>query len=276
MQNVVKEALISKLEDLRNQLVGIDNCYQSVENEYISEWKFRHITMSNCLSDAAKKVTITKDGNSFNFTCDDNHWRSNITLRRNSRYRDEEQMPELNWFSSSADLEDKYGYLGILQILGFLANAMQEQSITFTSLIDLFDELGTKRREMYGDIQNHIWKVENEIRNIERDELILAKEKTLAKGTITIPKDANFVRTLTTGAGRWDEKRFTHLEWVENKGGKTYTVKGYCDVAKWEKGPEQHFEHYKVKKSYLQSAIDDAMNAVAKYEKDLAETTVQA
>ena len=70
MQNVVKEALISKLEDLRNQLVGIDNCYQSVENEYISEWKFRHITMSNCLSEAAKKVTITKDGSGFNFTCD--------------------------------------------------------------------------------------------------------------------------------------------------------------------------------------------------------------
>ncbi len=47
MNNVVKEALISKLEDLKNQLVGIDNCYQSVEDEYISEWKFRHITMNN-------------------------------------------------------------------------------------------------------------------------------------------------------------------------------------------------------------------------------------
>jgi hypothetical protein len=276
MQNVVKEALISKLEDSRNQLVGIDNCYQSVENEYISEWKFRHITMSNCLSDDAKKVTITKDGNSFNFTCDDNHWRSNITLRRNKNYRDEEQMPELNWFSSSTDLEDKYGYLGILQILGFLANAMQEQSVTFTSLIELFDELRVKRNEMYGDIKNDIWKVENELRNIERDEITLAKEKMLANNTITIPRDANRLSELTTGAGKWETKRFTHLEWVENKGGKTYTVKGYCDLARWEKGPEQHFEHFKVKKSYLQSAIDDAFNCIKKYEKDLAETTVQA
>jgi hypothetical protein len=81
---------------------------------------------------------------------------------------------------------------------------------------------------------------------------------------------------LTTGAGRWDESRFTHLEWVENKGGKTYTVKGYCDVEKWEKGPEQHFEHSRVKKLYLQSAIDDAISAIAKYEKELATTTVQA
>ena len=191
MQNVVKEALISKLEDLKNQLVGIDNCYQSVENEYISEWKFRHITMSNCLSDAAKKVTIQKDGNSFNFTCDDNHWKSNITLRRNKNYRDEEQMPELNWFSSSTDLEDKYNYLGILQILGFLANAMQEQSIAFTSLMELFDELSTKRTEMYGDNKTNIWKVENELRNIERDEQILLKEKLFGKCTITIPRDAN-------------------------------------------------------------------------------------
>ena len=111
MQNVVKEALISKLEELRNQLVGIDNCYQSVENEYISEWKFRHITMSNCLSEAAKKVTITKDGSCFQLTCDDNIWRSNISLRRNKNYRGEQHMPELNWFSSSTDLEDKYNYL---------------------------------------------------------------------------------------------------------------------------------------------------------------------
>ena len=96
------------------------------------------------------------------------------------------------------------------------------------------------------------------------------------KCTITIPREANRLSVLTTGAGRWDEKRFTHLEWVENKGGKTYTVKGYLDLAKWERGAEQHFEHSKVKKSYLQSAIDDAFNCIAKYEKDLAETTVQA
>ena len=66
MKNVVKEALQSKLEDLKNQLVGIDNCYQSVENEYIGEWKFRHITMNNYLSDKAKAVIITKNGDSFN------------------------------------------------------------------------------------------------------------------------------------------------------------------------------------------------------------------
>lgn len=276
MQNVVKEALISKLEELRNQFVTIDSCYQSVENEYISEWKFKHITMSNCLSEAAKKVTITKDGSCFQLTCDDNIWRSNISLRRNKNFRGEEQMPELNWFSSSTDLEDKYGYLGILQILGFLANAMQEQSIAFTSLMELFDELSTKRTEMYGDNKTNIWKVENELRNIERDEQILLKEKLFGKCTITIPRDANRLSELTTGAGRWDTKRFTHLEWVENKGGKTYTVKGYLDLAKWERGAEQHFEHPKVKKSYLQSAIDDAFNCIAKYEKDLAETTVQA
>ena len=185
-------------------------------------------------------------------------------------------MPELNWFSSSTDLEDKYGYLGILQILGFLANAMQEQSVTFTSLIELFDELRVKRNEMYGDIKNDIWKVENELRNIERDEITLAKEKMLANNTITIPREANRLSELTTGAGKWKTKRFTHLEWVENKGGKTYTVKGYLDLARWEKGPEQHFEHFKVKKSYLQSAIDDAFNCIAKHEKELAETTVQA
>ena len=98
----------------------------------------------------------------------------------------------------------------------------------------------------------------------------------LAKGKITIPRDDDMIRNLTTGAGRWESSRFTHLEWVENKGGKTYSVKGYCDIAKWEKGPEQHFEHARVKKAYLQSAIDDAMSAIAKYEKQLASETVSA
>ena len=153
---------------------------------------------------------------------------------------------------------------------------MQEKTSAITSLIELFDELSAKRREMYGDVKDNIWSVEAEIRNIERDEQIREKENMLAKGTITIPKESNLIRILTTGAGRWDESRFTHLEWVENKGGKTYTVKGYLDLAKWERGAEQHFEHSKVKKSYLQSAIDDAFNCIAKYEKDLAETTVQA
>ena len=276
MKNVVKEALISKLEDLKNQLVGIDNCYQSVEDEYISEWKFRHITMNNCLSDKAKAVIITKNSDSFNFSCDENAWRSNVTLRRNRYYKEDALMPELSWFSSSADMDDKYNYLAILQVLGFLANAMQEKTSAYTSLMDLFDELGNKRREMYGDIKSDIYRVEDEIRNINREEAIREKEAILAKGKITIPRESNLIRVLTTGAGRWDESRFTHLEWVENKGGKTYTVKGYCDVARWEKGPEQHFEHSRIKKSYLQSAIDDAMNAVAKYEKDLAETTVNA
>ena len=276
MKNVVKEALQSKLEDLKNQLVGIDNCYQSVENEYISEWKFRHITMNNYLSDKAKAVIITKNGDSFNFTCDENAWRSNITLRRNRYYKEDQQMPELSWFSSGADMNDEYNYLSILQILGFLANAMQEKTSAITSLIELFDELSAKRREMYGDVKDNIWSVEAEIRNIEREEQIREKENMLAKGTITIPKESNLVRILTTGAGRWDESRFTHLEWVENKGGKTYTVKGYCDVEKWERGPEQHFEHARIKKSYLQSAIDDAMSAIAKYEKQLASETVPA
>jgi hypothetical protein len=129
---------------------------------------------------------------------------------------------------------------------------------------------------MYGDIKNDIWKVENELRNIERDEITLAKEKMLANNTINIPRDANRLSELTTGAGKWETKRFTHLEWVENKGGKTYTVKGYCDLARWEKGPEQHFEHFKVKKSYLQSAIDDAYNVIARYERELAAETVSA
>jgi hypothetical protein len=276
MKNVVKEALISKLEDLRNQLVGIDNCYQSVEDEYISEWKFRHITMNNYLSDKAKAVIITRNSDSFNFSCDENAWRSNITLRKSRFYKEDAQMPELNWFSSSADTDDKYNYLSILQILGFLANAMQEKTSAYTSLMDLFDELRVKRNEMYGDIKSDIYRVEDEIRNINRDEAIREKEAILATGTITIPRDSNLIRNLTTGAGKWNSSRFTHLEWIENKGGKTYTVKGYCDVAKWEKGPEQHFEHDRVKKGYLQEAIDDAMNAIAKYEKELAAETVQA
>jgi len=268
MKNVVKEALISKLEDLKNQLVGIDNCYQSVEDEYISEWKFRHITMNNYLSDKAKAVIITRNSDSFNFSCDENAWRSNITLRKNRFYKEDAQMPELSWFSSSADTDDKYNYLGILQILGFLANAMQEKTSAYTSLMDLFEELRVKRNEMYGDIKSDIYKVEDEIRNINREEAIREKEAILAKGTITIPRESNLIRSLTTGAGKWDSSRFTHLEWIENKGGKTYTVKGYCDVARWEKGPEQHFEHDRVKKAYLQSAIDDAMNAIARYEEE--------
>jgi hypothetical protein len=276
MKNVVKEALISKLEDLKNQLVGIDNCYQSVENEYISEWKFRHITMNNYLSDKAKAVIITRNSDSFNFSCDENAWRSNITLRKSRYYKEDAVMPELNWFSSSADTDDKYNYLSILQILGFLANAMQEKTSAYTSLMDLFDELRIKRNEMYGDIKSDIYRVEDEIRNINRDEAIREKEAILAKGTITIPRESNLIRNLTTGAGKWDSSRFTHLEWIENKGGKTYTVKGYCDVAKWEKGPEQHFEHDRVKKAYLQEAIDDAVNALEKYARELAAETVQA
>ncbi len=118
--------------------------------------------------------------------------------------------------------------------------------------------------------------LENELRNIERDEITLAKEKMLANNTITIPRDANRLSELTTGAGKWETKRFTHLEWVENKGGRTYTVKGYCDLARWERGAEQHFEHFKVKKSYLQSAIDDAYNVIARYERELAAETVSA
>ena len=216
-------------------------------------------------------LVITRDSSGFEFKCDSERWGSGITVRRNANWRNDDIRPELSWFSSSADKNDKYKYLSSLQILGLLANYMEHDLNPWNDLMNTYDMCNEKSREIMGDIQSQIWQAESAIRDAEINQREEEKIKMLNKGKIELPEDMDYLPSFYASSDKWSNKRFSHMTWEENKGGKTYKVSGYVINKNWADGNKCHTWFIdRMKKDRLLDAISEGIKKLKEYNEDKA------
>ena len=239
-----------------------------------NDWKARYIDNVPFISNSAKEnVTIERDGTySLRFKTTVKGW-GDITLKRNANWRsDVEFRPELNWFGSSADKDDKNGYLDLMQILGLLSNYMQSGLNAWSDLLMGFDLCTANEKKVYGDIDTQIYEIERSIRDAEYNQKQADKEAMLTKGKIELPSDISWLAQIQVSGDKWGNRRFTNLRWVENKGGKTYKVTGWT-MRKNDDGVEEKRMDWmveRVKKDRLMDGIENAMNRLKDYNEEKA------
>jgi len=282
MSNILKEALQSKLEQVKTEQQQRYAKLQDYQKQVFNDWKAQYIDSVPFISQKAKDTLVIEPcSNSIEFKCDTERWGSTISLERNANWHSEEKRPELSWFSSRADKEDKNNYLSILQILGLLSNYMENEKTgsdlnPFTELLEVFDLYKKTSSEIMGNISHQIWEVESEIRNAELNEREEEKIKMLNKGKIELPEDIEYIPSFHTSADKWSGKRFSHITWEENKGGKTYKVSGYVINKNWADGKKcQTWFVDRMKKDRLLDAISVGMKSMKEYNKNKINISVE-
>lgn len=272
MSNIIKEALQSKLEQLKLDEKSRLQQVQEFETSVINDWKVKYIDSVPFISNKAKSdLVIVRESGGFSFKCDSERWGSGITVRRNANWRNDEVRPEISWFSSSTDKADKYKYLSSLQILGLLANYMEHDLNPWNDLMNTYDLVSKKHSEIMGDIQSQIWQAESAIRNAEMNQREEEKIKMLNKGKMELPYDADYLPSFYASSDKWSNKRFSHMTWEENKGGKTYKVSGYVINKNWADGKKCHTWFVdRMKKDRLLEAISEGIKKLKEYNEDKA------
>ena len=266
MTNIIIDALKSKLDSLKSQQVDLNNQVKEYDTQVINSWKQRYIDNVPFISNSAKeKLVITRENSGFNFTCTEGRWGSGISVCRNANWRNDDIRPEISWFSSRTDKNNENNYLDILQILGLIAGYIQADNNAFSDLMATYDACIKNAKEINGDISSQIWEVERGIRDAESKQKENAKLDILHKGKIELPHDIEWGAMFYTSADNYSNRRFTHMKWEENKGGKTYKVSGYILKMKEDGTFEQRNAWYveRVKKDRL---LDGISNAIAKLE----------
>lgn len=272
MSNILKEALQSKLQELQAEQVQRHTKLKDYQKRVFNDWKAQYIDKVPFISQKAKDTLVIEPGNGqIEFKCDSERWGSSITLNRDANWRSEEKRPELSWFSSRADKEDKNNYLSILQILGLLSSYMQSDLNAFNELLEVFDFYQKTSSEIMGNISHQIWEVESAIRNAEMNEREEEKIKMLNKGKFELPEDVDYLPSFYASADKWSNKRFSHMTWEENKGGKTYKVSGYVINKNWSDGKKCHTWFVdRMKKDRLLDAISEGIKKLKEYNEDKA------
>ena len=279
MTNIVKEALQSKLEQLKAVQQQRYAKLQDYQKRVFNDWKAQYIDKVPFISQKAKDtLTIEPGSGGIEFKYDTERWGSSITLRRNTNWRsDVEKRPELSWFSSNTDCADKNNYLSILQILGLVAGYMQSNLNAFIELLEVYDYYEKTSDEIMGNINSQIWEAESAIRNAEYDEREQEKIKVLNKGKFELPIDADYIPSFYASSDKYSNKRFTHMTWEENKGGKTYKVSGYVMNKRWYDGAKGNtWIVERMKKDRLLEAISEGIKKLKEYNEDKANETANA
>lgn len=278
MSNIVIDALKSKLDSLKSQQADLKNQVNAFDADVFNDWKARYIDNVPFISSSAKEnVIIERDGTySLRFKTTAKGW-SDITLKRNANWRSVDGIrPELNWFGSSADKDDKNGYLDLMQILGLISNYMQSGLNAWDDLLMGFDLCVANEKKVNGDIDTQLYEIERSIRDAEYKQKQADKETMLAKGKIELPSDINWLAQIHVSGDKWGSRRFTNLRWVENKGGKTYKVTGWT-MRKNDDGVEEKRNDWfveRVKKYRLLDGIENAMKRLEDYNEEKATETV--
>jgi len=277
MSNILKEALQSKLEQLKAEQSTRVQKVQDYQKRVFNDWKTQYIDSVPFISQKAKDTLVIEPCSSrIEFKCDTERWGSTISLERdanwrNANWRSEEKRPELSWFSSRTDKEDKNNYLSILQILGLLSNYMEKDLNPFNELLEIFDFYQKTSSEIMGNISHQIWEVESAIHNAESNQREQEKIKILNKGKMELPEDIDYMPSFYASADKWSNKRFSHMTWEVNKGGKTYKVSGYVINKNWADGKKcQTWFVDRMRKDRLLDAISEGMKRLKEYNEDKA------
>lgn len=272
MSNIIKEALQSKLQELKAEQQQRHAKLQDYQKRVFNDWKAQYIDKVPFINQKAKDTLVMEPTSSgIEFKCDSERWGSNITLRRNANWSDAEKRPELSWFSSNTDCADKNNYLSILQILGLLSSYMQSDLNAFNELLEVYDFYQKTSNEIMGNISSQIWEAESAIRNAESLEREDEKNKMLNKGKMELPEDVDYLPSFYASSDKWSNKRFSHMTWEENKGGKTYKVSGYVINKNWSDGKKCHTWFVdRMKKDRLMEAISEGIKKLKEYNKDKA------
>lgn len=272
MSNIIKEALQSKLEQLKDEQEQRDAKLKDYQKRVFNDWKAQYIDKVPFISQKAKDTLVMEPtSGGIEFKCDSERWGSSITLNRDANWRSDEKRPELSWFSSRADKEDKNNYLSILQILGLLSSYMQSDLNAFNELLEVYDFYQKTSSEIMGNINHQIWEAESAIRNAESLEREDEKNKMLNKGKMELPEDADYLPSFYASSDKWSNKRFSHMTWEENKGGKTYKVSGYVINKNWADGKKcHHWFVERMKKDRLLDAISEGIKKLKEYNEDKA------
>jgi len=277
MSNILKEALQSKLEQLKAEQSTRVQKVQDYQKRVFNDWKTQYIDSVPFISQKAKDTLVIEPCSSrIEFKCDTDRWSSIISLERDANWRSEEKRPELSWFSSRTDKEDKNNYLSILQILGLLSNYMENEKTgsdlnPFNELLEIFDFYQKTSSEIMGNISHQIWEVESAIHNAESNQREQEKIKILNKGKMELPEDIDYMPSFYASADKWSNKRFSHMTWEVNKGGKTYKVSGYVINKNWADGKKcQTWFVDRMRKDRLLDAISEGMKRLKEYNEDKA------
>jgi len=272
MSNILKEALQSKLEQLKAEQSTRVQKVQDYQKRVFNDWKTQYIDSVPFISQKAKDTLVIEPCSSrIEFKCDTERWGSTISLERDANWRSEEKRPELSWFSSRTDKEDKNNYLSILQILGLLSNYMEKDLNPFNELLEIFDFYQKTSSEIMGNISHQIWEVESAIHNAESNQREQEKIKILNKGKMELPEDIDYMPSFYASADKWSNKRFSHMTWEVNKGGKTYKVSGYVINKNWADGKKcQTWFVDRMRKDRLLDAISEGMKRLKEYNEDKA------
>lgn len=228
MENVVKKVLNEQLDNLRKDLWSktkeIDElCNQEIKinlvkiDSMFKDWEvslndseiyIKHESLSSFNGPLSIKFpyTYTKEG-----------------------YKHHD--PTVKWSGVEVDKDIEID-LGIM--IGLLCKAKRSDSDEWKSIIYVFNEKKVKIKENVDPLWKDIYKIEEEVKKIDREEQEKSLQDKIAKGEILLEKQ----ECIHYGSGKHDKVWSDRFVWELNKSGKTATLysiskKQQHDGEKW-------------------------------------------
>lgn len=210
--NIVKEALQKQLSELHNEINSIEKKHDETLTEASQQ------ILNNVDKELFKEFTIRISSTDVIFNLGGSNWDS-FRIQRRENYSKEGYKygkAELNMSSMSTDKDSD---LKVLIGIGKLAEQKLKDTSIWMDLIKLMDSRDELYKEDIAEKRKLTWKLEDEIRKIERDEYENNFKAVFNKGTFKLNKQEHFYY----GSGKWDRVFAKEWFWEKNEG-KTYTV----------------------------------------------------
>lgn len=214
--DIIKHTLEKQLNELRQEISQLEKQHDEILTKSTHD-------LVDKLDESFKEFDINVTTTNITFNLGGGWDKFRITRRENYSAKDNEYKylkPELHMSSMSTDCESD---LKILICVGKLAEQKLNHTDIWKDLTTMMDSRKVLYKDDISEKYDQTWKLENEIRLLERREQDNTFQKIFNQGTFKLNKNTNYYY----GNGKWDSVYSDEFVWEQNGEGKTYTVYYY-------------------------------------------------